>query len=116
MKKINFYLSMMLLALCGYATNAYAVAESEPNNTWNQADVITLGATGTGTAGLASEEDWWRVTSAVDGKLTVNWTATNAIFVYCQIYDTLGVVLYANAYTNSSSVIEKDGLGAGLIT
>ncbi|HRC32614.1 MAG TPA: T9SS type A sorting domain-containing protein [Bacteroidia bacterium] len=113
MKKINLYLSMMLLALCGFATNAYAVAESEPNDVWNQADVITLGATGTGTAGLSQNQDWWRVTSAVDGKLTVNWTATNSLNIYCQIYDTLGVVQYASAYTSGSSLIEKDGLAAG---
>lgn len=106
-------LSCLLLLLTGMSTASYAVAESEPNDTWNQADAITLGATGTGTAGVSQNQDWWRVTSTEDGKLTVNWTATNSLYVYCQVYDTLGSLQFASNYTNGSSVINVDGLTAG---
>ncbi|MBK8847377.1 MAG: T9SS type A sorting domain-containing protein [Bacteroidetes bacterium] len=112
-KKQKLIYLIMLFSMLFFSHYANAVAETEPNDTWNQADVITLGATGTGTAGLASNQDWWRVTSALDGKLTVNWTATNSLNIYCQIYDTLGVVQYASAYTNSSNVLNVDGLAAG---
>ena len=97
----------------GISSSVFAVAESEPNNTWNQADVITLGATGTGTAGVGYNEDWWRVTSALDGKLTVTFTATIGLYVYCEIYDTLGTVLLSSNYTNGTLAVEKDGLAAG---
>lgn len=101
------------MVLTGMSTASFAVAESEPNNTWNQADVITLGAAGTGTCTATGDVDWWRVTSANDGKLTVNWTSTNSVYIYCQIYDTLGVLQFASAYTNGSNVLNVDGLNAG---
>ena len=113
LKNSLLQLSCLLLLLTGMSTASYAVAESEPNNTWNTADVITLGATGTGTAGLTNEQDWWRVTSALDGKLTVNYTSTNALYVICQVYDTLGVLQFASNSTANSNVINVDGLTAG---
>ncbi|MEO8147413.1 MAG: T9SS type A sorting domain-containing protein [Bacteroidia bacterium] len=113
MKKIKLNLLLMLLSIMGFSQMALAVNESEPNNLWNQADVITLGATGTGTAGLSLEQDWWRVTSATDGKLTVNFTATNGLNVYCQVYDTLGTHYFDGIYTAGSNVVNVDGLAAG---
>src|SRR5205085_1759628 len=116
MKKIKLSsLLIMLLCIMGFSQLALAVNESEPNDAWNQSNVITLGAIGNGTAGLNQNQDWWRVTSSTDGKLTVNYTATNGLYLYCQIYDTLGVLQFStgSGYTNGSSVLNVDGLSAG---
>ncbi len=101
-----------LLVLCIFCFGI-AKAETEPNNVWNQANVITLGATGTGTAALNFDEDWWRVATPGDGKITVNWSSLNGSNVFCQLYDSLGVTLFISAYTTNSSVINFDGLAKG---
>ncbi len=91
-----------------------ARAETEPNNVWNQSNLITLGATGSGTADLNYDEDWWRIITPSDGKLTLTWSSLNGSNVYCQIYDTLGVQQFASAYTSgSNSVLNVDGLAKG---
>ncbi|MEO8147412.1 MAG: T9SS type A sorting domain-containing protein [Bacteroidia bacterium] len=113
MKKIKLNLLLMLLSIFGFSQMALAVNESEPNNAWNQADVITLGATGTGACTATGDEDWWRVTSTVDGQLTVNFTSTNGIYLNCQVFDTLGTVYLNGTFTNGSNVVNFDGLAAG---
>ena len=114
MKNLKLTLTMMCFMLLGIAQHAWAVAETEPNNTWNQANVITLGANGTGTAGLSQNQDWWRVTSTTDGKLTINFTATSGLFVRCDVYDTLGTpAVFTGSYTNGSTSFNVDGLAAG---
>lgn len=112
-KSQKLHYLFMLLSILSFSQYAMAVGESEPNDTWNQADVITLGATATGTAGLSQESDWWRVNSALDGKLTVTYTSTNGLTVYCQVYDTLGTVQYTSSYSSGTAVLNVDGLAAG---
>ncbi len=114
MKTLKLIISLWCLLFTGIAQQAYAVAETEPNNTWNQANVITLGAAGTGTAGLAQNQDWWRVTSATDGMLTINYTATNGMYVRCEVYDTLGSPAIATgSSTSGTTSFNADGLKAG---
>ncbi len=109
MKKI-----LPLLMLCMFFLNfAKAQTEIEPNNVWNQSNLITIGATGTGTTVSGGDEDWWRVVTPGDGKLTVNWTSTNGLIVYCQVYDTVGNILLANNYTNGTIAHNIDGLAKG---
>lgn len=113
MKK-NYLIKLLCLFLfTGLSYNVFAVAETENNDTWNVANAITLGATGTGTAGTGQNQDWWKVTSSDDGKLTVNWTATNGLYIWCQVYDTLGTVQFVSTYTASSNTVNVDGLTAG---
>jgi hypothetical protein len=102
-----------LMLLTGISYTALAVAESEPNNTWNTADVITLGATGTGTAGIPQEQDWWQVTSTENGKLTVSFTSTNGTYFNCNVYDNGGTIFFAGSYTAGTNSVNVDGLAAG---
>jgi hypothetical protein len=99
MKKLAT-LIMLLILFSGYAK-----AETEPNDTWDLANTVLLGQTETGTAGLAQEQDWWTVSIPDDGTLTLNWTSLNGNLVYCQIYDTLGVLQFASNYTGSSPTL-----------
>ncbi len=103
-----FKLTMFILLL-----SSYVKAETEPNDLWNQANPITLGVAESAIATVGGDIDWYRVEIPEDGKLTLNWTANNSQYVYCQIYDTLGVELFASAFTNASSSISKDGLAKG---
>ena len=90
-----------------------ARAETEPNNVWNQSNLITIGATGSGTADLNYDEDWWRVSIPQDGQLTLDWSSINGQNVYCQIYDTLGVSVLISNYTSSTLSESVDGLAKG---
>jgi len=102
-----------LILLC-LLVSGIAKAETEPNDTWNQANVITIGSAGTGTSGLNLEEDWWRVTIPGDGMLTINWTAVNSLYVWCEVFDTLGSIpVVTGTYTNASQVHNIDGLAKG---
>jgi hypothetical protein len=107
MKKLAT-LIMLLILFSGYAK-----AETEPNDTWDLANTVLLGQTETGTAGLAQEQDWWTVSIPDDGTLTLNWTSLNGNLVYCQIYDTLGVLQFASNYTGSTNTINATGVAAG---
>ncbi|MEP7163057.1 MAG: GEVED domain-containing protein [Ferruginibacter sp.] len=109
MKKI-----LPLLMLCMFCLNfAKAQTETEPNNVWDQSNLITVGATGSGTAAVGFDEDWWRVAIPGDGKLTVDWTSTGGMPLYCQIYDTLGTILLISNYTSGTRSESFDGLGKG---
>ncbi len=109
MKKI-----LQLLMLCIFCWNiAKAQTETEPNNVWNQSNLTTIGGTGTGTTASGGDEDWWRVVTPGDGKLTVSWTLTSGILIYCQVYDTLGTILLANNYTGTTATHNIDGLAKG---
>jgi len=87
-------------------------AETEPNDAWNQANVATLGSPGSG-AITNGDVDWHSVILPEDGQLSVSWTSDNGEYIYCNIFDTLGVELFASNYTNSITSISKDGLAAG---
>ena len=110
MKKI---LPLLILCLC-LLSNAKAQTETEPNNTWDNANSIALNGTGSGTTGISQEQDWWKVSIPGDGKLTINWTSTNSLFVWCEVYDTLGTIQVITAqYTSSTRAHDIDGLAKG---
>jgi hypothetical protein len=107
MRKL-FKLTLLILLL-----SSYVKAETEPNDLWDQANPIILGVSESGIATAGGDIDWYRVEIPEDGQLTLNWTSNNSQLVYCQIYDTLGVELFASNYTGSSTSISKDGLAKG---
>ena len=114
MKTLKLIISLLCILFTGIAQNAFAVTETEPNNTWNQANVITAGANGTGNAGLNQNQDWWRITSTTDGMLTINLTATSGLSVRCDVYDTLGTSAVSTGnYTTGNTTFNVDGLAAG---
>ncbi|MEO8770888.1 MAG: GEVED domain-containing protein [Ferruginibacter sp.] len=106
-------LLQLLLCICLLSYAKAQTAETEPNNVWNQAKALAIGGTGTGTADLSFDEDWWKVVTPSDGKLTVDWASTNGSLIYCQVYDTLGTIVFVSNYTNASSSESVDGLAKG---
>jgi len=91
-----------------------AQTETEPNDTWNIANTIVLGSTGTGTTDLSQASDWWRVSTPGDGQLTINFTSTNGLYMWCEVYDTLGTIpVVTAANTNGSNVQNINGLAKG---
>lgn len=103
-----FKLTMLILLL-----SSYVKAETEPNDSWNQANPISLGVSESATATVGGDIDWYRVEIPEDGQLTINWTSNNSQYIYCQIYDTLGVEVFVSNYTNSTFSNIKDGLAKG---
>ncbi len=68
-----------------YSFNSFA--ETEPNNTVEQANTIILNESETGTM-TAGDVDWYMVTIPDDGKLTVSVSCSGTLQVdYVQLYD-----------------------------
>jgi Secretion system C-terminal sorting domain/Bacterial pre-peptidase C-terminal domain/Fibronectin type III domain len=114
MEKLKLNLTIVSMVMLGAIFNKImAVNESEPNNVWNQADVITLGVAANGTCAAGGEFDWWRVTTTQDGALNVNLTATNFLFTWASIYDTTGTPLFVENYTSTNIIVSWNGLAKG---
>jgi hypothetical protein len=94
-------------------SNTSAISETEPNNVWNTANPLSIGANGTGTCTATGDEDWWRISSASDGNLNVACTVTNALNTYFQLFDTLGTIYLTGNFTSTSYNIVANGLAAG---
>lgn len=108
MKHLTHFILILFLGFSGFLH-----AETEPNDTWNQANPVLLSSVGSGVTGFSNEQDWWEVSIPDDGKLTVNWTSVSGIPLWCRIYDTLGVQLFVQNYTSSTTSINIDGIAAG---
>ncbi|HRI19635.1 MAG TPA: pre-peptidase C-terminal domain-containing protein [Panacibacter sp.] len=92
--------------------NTAKATETEPNNTKATANVLTLNGSNTG-AITAADEDWWSVTTTGDGQLDATIVISNALLMWCQIYDNDGTTLLAQGYTSGTATVSKDGLAAG---
>jgi hypothetical protein len=58
----------IVFALIGMVFSA--LAENEPNNTWQTANEITVGSSTTCSIGInGDEDDWYKITLPKDGKL-----------------------------------------------
>ena len=110
MKQTKLLLLMMAFLLP--LAHLYA-AETESNNTRATANTLAFGGSNTGAINVSGDEDWWAVTTNADGKLNVTITISNALNMYCQIYDFNGIALLESQYTSSTKVISEDGLAAG---
>jgi Secretion system C-terminal sorting domain/Bacterial pre-peptidase C-terminal domain len=113
MKQLKLKFAIFFLTMFSTITQLMAVNESEPNSLWNQADPINLGATANGTCVAGGDTDWWKVTTAQDGALNINLTATNSVYTWASIYDTTGAVLLYQNYTITNSTITWNGLAKG---
>mgnify|MGYP002134357514 FL=1 len=60
-------LSLLLLIIVSSSTAR--AAESEPNDTWNTADVLTAGVAQTGTITTSSDIDWFKLRINQDGQI-----------------------------------------------
>lgn len=110
--KANSILSTMLFLLCmGYQSFA---TETEPNNTRATANTLALNGSNSGAIGAAADEDWWKVTTTGDGKVSVNITVSNGLYIRCFFYDNDGATQLNYAITAGGPVtLATDGLATG---
>ena len=94
MKIINMF-SIGLLLL-GFLLNTTITAESEPNNAYQQANTLNLNSSDSGSLNEATQtqnadnEDWWKVTLALDGTLYTESNASSNLDIDIYIYDVNG--------------------------
>lgn len=106
-------LLLFALLTCSIAWNTAKAAETEPNDNKTQANTLILGGSQTGTAALTNE-DWFAVTTTVDGQLNMSITSNNGEYVYCYLYDNNGTTLVGGgSYTNNTYNFSVDGLAPG---
>jgi Secretion system C-terminal sorting domain len=114
-KKNKIMKSKILLSLIGSLllyVNSYA-AETEPNNTVAQANILTLNGSNTGKITTAGDIDFFRVTTTSDGRLNVTLGKSSAKAIAVSIYDNNGTTLLNSASSTASFTQSKDGLAAG---
>jgi hypothetical protein len=109
MKKLNFLLLLVLLL----SVNIIRAAETEPNNTKANANVLALNGNSTGAINTAGDEDWYKITTNADGMLNVTITVSNGLTLRCYIYDNDGTILLNSGYSSSTTTVSEDGLAAG---
>ncbi|MBX7109555.1 MAG: T9SS type A sorting domain-containing protein [Chitinophagales bacterium] len=109
--------------VCDYSlSNALTLAplsnDPEPNGTFAQAIPLSVNATVTGHIGyyfnhVRDTSDWYQVTTAADGRLTLALSVSNGQYVYWQLFDGNGTTYLNGAYTSTSGAYSTDGLAAG---
>ncbi|MEP6684045.1 MAG: pre-peptidase C-terminal domain-containing protein [Parafilimonas sp.] len=104
---------LLLLLLAGAFYSTVKANETEPNNSWNQANTLALNGSNSGIINPTGDIDWWKVKTSGDGKLTINFTARSGKPTYVEIYDTLGTYKLAGNYTSGTFSISADGLAQG---
>ena len=104
------FLSLFLFANISFGqTN-----ETEPNNTWDKANKMTLNTKIKGNIDPAGDVDWFKVTTTDDGKLTFTITPLTGKYINIQLFDTAGVISLNNKTLISSTFdFATDGLAAG---
>ena len=93
--------------------------DPEPNNGKSQATIFAAGSTVTGHVdyyydGERDSIDWYKLTTAKDGQISLTITSHNSQYVYVQLYDNNATTLLNSNYTNGTVTINSDGLAAGV--
>ena len=81
------YLHFLLISFLFFSTRINIYAETEPNNTPDLANSLTLNGSDSGTLGENDAVDWWKVTIPSDGKLVVATLSDAALEIDNYIYD-----------------------------
>ena len=108
--KRNF--TLLACFLCMLFTAAKA-AETEPNDTRAQANVLALNGSNFGKISPAGDHDWWKITTTGDGQLSITLSPLSGRYTYAFLYDNDGVTQLASSYSNGVFSISADGLAAG---
>ena len=106
-------LSLLLLIIVSSSTAR--AAESEPNDTWNTADVLTAGVAQTGTITTSSDIDWFKLRINQDGQINFSGGATTTGCLTFQLFDTLGTIAVNGTIFNCGGISNQstNGLAAG---
>lgn len=92
--------------------------DAEPNGTKAQAKVLPLNGSKTGHVNYyynlqRDSVDWYKVTTNADGLLRITATSGNGQRIYVYLYDNDGTTQLNNAYSETSVVLNTDGLAVG---
>jgi len=94
---------LFLVFLCILSS---AFAETEPNNTWETANVVAVGSSTSGSLGLTGDnEDWYKITLPNDGQLKVWGDMDPTLDLSIEIYDINGTSGIGDRYTNTDTGI-----------
>ncbi|MEP6466842.1 MAG: PPC domain-containing protein, partial [Parafilimonas sp.] len=105
---------LLFLLFTGMLYTTAKANETEPNNTWNKANTLTLNGSNSGIINPAGDIDWWKVKTSGDGALTLTLTARSGKPTYFDLYDTLGTIqLHGGTYTSGTTNYTVDGLAQG---
>jgi len=113
----NCFRAILLLSLF-ITTSLYA--EIEPNNIYQQANLIGLNSSDSGALNEATQtqpadyDDWWKVTLSSNGSLVISTTSSSNLDIDLYIYDTNGsnIIASSTKYGTNESV-QHLGLKAG---
>src|SRR5687767_4269731 len=81
-------------------------AETEPNDNSAAANTLAVNATDNGSTSVSDNFDWWKITTTVDGRLTLSTTNPTGGQFYIRLYD-------ANATTELVNSFKDAGGGGG---
>ena len=101
-----FFVSVLI---CGQ----YAFAESEPNNDRNSANTLMLNGSDNGSLSPAGDQDWWKLITTNDGKISISLTPPAGQNVWIYLFDNDGTTLLNSTYSTATFTLNKDGLAAG---
>ena len=110
------YLHFLLISFLFFSTRINIYAETEPNNTPDLANSLTLNGSDSGTLGENDAVDWWKVTIPSDGKLVVATLSDAALEIDNYIYDqdkTTQIASYAYGGTHTWDTTYFNNLLAG---
>jgi len=96
-----------------YFPSGQKAIETEPNNSPAQANTLTLGGSNSGVISPAGDEDWWKITTTGDGKLSVSLTPLSGVHTWLFLYDNNGTTQLNSTYSNNTFTLSADGLAKG---
>lgn len=94
------------------------VNDTEPNDTKAQALTLPLNGSKTGHTNYyynlqKDGQDWYKVTTTLDGMISLTVQSNNGQNVWAYLYDNDGITQLNAQYTTSSTTFKTDGLQAG---
>ncbi|MEP7319296.1 MAG: hypothetical protein ABI921_11160, partial [Panacibacter sp.] len=92
--------------------------DAEPNGTLAQANPFALGSTKTGHIDYyynlqRDEEDWYKITTTLDGMISLTMTSGNGQYINAWLYDKDGTTQLNYMAPNGTQTVNTDGLAAG---
>ena len=105
--------TLLLVFLFAGAFSIRVKAETEPNDTKSQANVLPLKGSISGGIYPSTDADWFSVTTTSDGKLSFSITSTNGKNVRVILYDHDGITQLNGTVTAASASFTNDGLAKG---
>ncbi|MEI7595586.1 MAG: T9SS type A sorting domain-containing protein [Bacteroidota bacterium] len=110
MRKIYFFLFLLAFGIKG------VLAETEPNNSYTQANILTIGIPMSGELGLSGDtEDWYQISITKQGSLLINATCNGSLTVnQMSIYYNNGSTVVATGDYGANASVSSPNLQPGI--